>query len=218
MGILKTGGILTMLKKWSFITTIAITLSLSFFLVPNKEVVMDVKEAEMDVISINANYIQSTTLEQLENNSDLIVIAKTTQPFLNRNHVIKHMKDSNGKDLPSIMDMFTRTEIVIEKVIKQPNNEAFSKDDRIQIIEPISYDDLRKVKVTLAHYEEINANESYILFLGKNTYGNYSLINMNNGKFKINKLKSNKQEDQLNYLHNKLAKEVYAKYKEKYIN
>ncbi|OZM58046.1 hypothetical protein CIB95_00250 [Lottiidibacillus patelloidae] len=197
-----------MYKKWTFISTIAILLTISFYIVPKQQL-------GMKVISIHANFIEATTLEQLENKTDLIVIATTSQAFLDRKHVFKYMKDNNGNDLPGITDLFTRTEIIIEKIIKQPEDEKFAINDKLQIIEPISYDARKKVKVTLAHYEELEVNETYILFLGKNTFGNYSLLNMNNGKFKLKNLNS---DSKANNLHDKLAKQVHQKYKEKYLN
>jgi hypothetical protein len=195
-----------MLKKWIFISTMITALIIGIYFVPNNN-------HPIETINLSANYIEANTFAELEAMADLVVVASSEQPFLQRNHIIKQMKDSKGNDLPAIMDMFTRTEIVIEKVIKQPTSENFTTHDKLVIIEPITYDSMKKTKITIAHYKEMKENQSYIIFLAKNTYGNYSVINMNNGKYNLETLKRIGSVSNLVSKHQNLAKEIVNNYK-----
>jgi ribosomal protein L2 len=193
-----------MLKKWTFIITIISIITFGLYVVP---------DSLMETINVSANYIEANTYEELEEMADLIVVAKATKPFTKRNHVIKYMKDNKGNNLQGITDMFTRTEIVINQVLKQPEGENYKPYDEMLIIEPITYDSMRKAKISLAHYVELKDNELYIIFLAKNTYGNYSVINMNNGKFKMETLKNRPTEEPVMNLHHKLSNEIYKRFK-----
>ncbi|WP_147423857.1 hypothetical protein [Cohnella endophytica] len=70
--------------------------------------------------------------------------------------------------------------------MKKPTD--FPVTDRIKAVEPvglITESDKLQTKVKADHYSELKADKKYVMFLKKNTFGQYSLINMNNGKFNL---------------------------------
>ncbi|MBK5442205.1 MULTISPECIES: hypothetical protein [unclassified Peribacillus] len=48
--------------------------------------------------------------------------------------------------------------------------------------------------LTTEHYKELEKDNTYVLYLNKNTYGEYSVINMNNGRFNLDKEEEFKEE------------------------
>lgn len=136
-------------------------------------------------IVTQGNYIQYEEENELFDAADLIVIAKANKSFKDRAHVVVLTSDANTP--PMIADFFTRTEITIAGVLKQPDSSSLSKNDKIKIIEPISLmkneSDIKII--TVENYVEIEEGKYYIIYLKNNTYGEYGVINMNNGRFNI---------------------------------
>lgn len=76
----------------------------------------------------------------------------------------------------------TNTNIKIEKILKKP--EGFPSDqNELTIIEPVSLDG--DVKYTADDYVELQKGDKSVLFLMKNSFGDYGLINDNLGKFSL---------------------------------
>jgi signal peptidase I len=208
MGQLRSGGMNMKFIKWGFITLMPVILALSIMYIPNQVEETPQKENSIEHINIHANYILSRSLEELESRSDLIVVAKTNQPFNERNHII------NKHNNISIKEIFTKTEIVILKVLKKPEELALTKNDLLTVIEPVTFDRERNVKLSYAHYEELLGNESYVIFMKKNDYGDYSIINMNDGKFKLNDVMNGNYsiENSEITLHEKISYEIKQRY------
>lgn len=113
--------------------------------------------------------------------------ANTDVAFKDREHIVKYMEtDTTDK---AIEDFYTRTPINISQVIKKPNEENIIENDKIEVIEPLSViqTDEGEQKITRESYIEMQEQQEYMLYLKKNSYGEYSIINMNNGIFQVTK-------------------------------
>ncbi|WP_342415163.1 hypothetical protein NST83_18040 [Paenibacillus sp. FSL R10-2782] len=132
-------------------------------------------------ISLEASYIDYKTVSELDSNAELIVIGTPLQEFDDRQHIVTSFDDG------TIQDFYTLTNIKIDKVIKSPEGAALNVEEPLSIVEPISYiDDAEgKKKIAYEDYTELKQNEKSIIFLKKNTQGQYSVINMDLGKFAI---------------------------------
>lgn len=129
-----------------------------------------------DTFSISTNSISFETVNKLDQLADLIVIGTPTENFEARKHVITNYNDG------AMQDFYTLTKIKIDKIIKKPDD--FSKNqETMLIIEPVSLRD--KTKLTSNGYVELQKGDQNIIFLMKNTFGDYSIINNNLGKFSL---------------------------------
>lgn len=177
--------------------------------VANKEEVKD------KTISIGANYIKHEEESSLFADAELVVIAKVDKDFNEREHVVTYFPSSSPEQQKEIEDYYTKTPITIKKVLKKPEGFTPDKNSTLTIIEPISLiDDVNgKRKLTAEHYKEVEKSKRYVLYLKKNSYGEYSVINMNNGRFNIDveeELKV-KELDEIEK-HNNMKKEIMQKY------
>ncbi|WP_025715954.1 hypothetical protein [Paenibacillus sp. 1-18] len=132
-------------------------------------------------ISLEASYIDYKTVSELDSNAELIVIGTPLQGFDDRQHIVTSFDDG------TLQDFYTLTNIKMDKVIKSPEGSSLNLDEPLSIVEPISYiDDAGgKKKIAYEDYTELKQNEKSIIFLKKNTQGQYSVINMDLGKFAI---------------------------------
>lgn len=144
---------------------------------------------DIETIVTHGSYIKHVDESELYDAAELVVMAHTVKDFMDRNHVVKYVEQTEeDKDLPvAIEDFYTETPVRIIKVLKQPSDSIIAKNDSINIIEPISLveDDFGVRKLSTENYVELQKGKPYILYLKKNTYGQYSIINMNNGKFNL---------------------------------
>ncbi len=141
---------------------------------------------EIERLIIHANYIVYEEESELFDAAELVVIARTSKSFKDREHVVRY-NDTDTRLPPIIAEFYTKTQISIYEVLKQPDSSSLSKDDKITILEPISLlkneSDIKKI--TYDNYVEIEEGKYYIIYLKDNTYGEYGVINMNNGRFNI---------------------------------
>ncbi|WKL00500.1 hypothetical protein Q0F98_26160 [Paenibacillus amylolyticus] len=108
--------------------------------------------------------------------AELIVIGYATEDFKDRKHIITAFDDE------TMQSYHTNTNIKIEKILKKPND--FPSDlNELTIIEPVSLEG--DVKYTVDDYVELQKGDKSVLFLMKNTFGDYGLINYNLGKFSL---------------------------------
>lgn len=129
------------------------------------------KLEEMPTISSFANYKIYDELDALEEDAELIIIATATAKFTDREHINEyHDVPDDPYQTKVLVESITKTEINIEAVLKQPEDEQLKKGDIISIIEPVAiYEDLDNIKkkATLDNYKEISESNSYVLFLKK---------------------------------------------------
>ncbi|RJG23081.1 hypothetical protein [Paenibacillus thiaminolyticus] len=128
-------------------------------------------------VRVDSTYIESTSTEDLINRAELIVIGTPVNNFEERKHVVSYYNTM------TIQDFYTITDMEVEQVLKgQWNNK------NISVIEPVSilqgFDGRRKL--VSDDYVEMKKGNRYIVTLKKNSFGDYSVINMNNGVFNLN--------------------------------
>lgn len=128
-------------------------------------------------IRIQADYKGDSTGPALFSNAELVVIGSPMKDFEDREMTIR--THENG--IP--VDFYTLTEIEVEKVLKGPEEDATN----LKVIEPIALKQTLsgKEKLTMAGYTEMKSGSRYMIFMVKNTYGQYSVINMQAGKFNM---------------------------------
>lgn len=146
-------------------------------------------EENLKTIVTHGNYKAFDEEAPLFDDADLVVIAKTDTAFLDREHVVKYFEPDAGQEGASkaIEDFYTRTPITVLKVLKTPKSTPVSENEDLRVIEPVSIIEQEGTsqKITVENYNEIQAGEKYVLYLKLNTYGEYGVINMNNGRFSL---------------------------------
>ncbi|MDR4999720.1 hypothetical protein [Brevibacillus parabrevis] len=133
----------------------------------------------VETISLEAHYITYNSAEELDK-ADLILIGTPIADFSEREHQTSYYFDG------SLEDFYTNTEIQVEKIIKSPNDFELDNSDTFSVIEPVGLVEMDGAKkVTIDGYREMKKGEKYIMFLNKNAYGKYSIINNDLGKFNL---------------------------------
>lgn len=162
-------------------------------------------------VSAMASYIVYPNVDELDREAQLILIGTPTQNFIDRTSNNVYYEDGN------LQDNSTVTDFKIERVIKNQDNIELGEE--IPIIEPISIieeADGQKVVATIEDYVELQKGKKYVVFLHKNTYGQYSVINMNNGRFAIEEgsdLERSVMADSNKEEHSEFKEQVLQKYK-----
>ncbi|WP_145146556.1 hypothetical protein [Paenibacillus xylanexedens] len=128
------------------------------------------------VVNLSGNSLTFHEIDKLDAFAELIVIGYGIEDFRDREHVITAFDDG------TMQSFHTNTNIKIEKILKKP--EGFPSDqNELTIIEPVSLDG--DVKYTADDYVELQKGDESVLFLMKNSFGDYGLINDNLGKFSL---------------------------------
>lgn len=128
-------------------------------------------------ISLPATYKGFPTAQALFSGADLVVIGSPIKDFEDREVLLK---EHPGGIIEYIA---TSTEINVEKVLKGPEEDAVN----LKVIEPIGLRQTYTGKERIAsdRYTEMKKDSRYVIFLGKNTFGQYGVINMQAGKFNL---------------------------------
>jgi len=126
---------------------------------------------------VSSDYIGYPTGKALFSNAELVVVGSPLKEFEDRELHLSRF--SNG----AIEDIATFTEIDVEQVIKGPEGDATN----LKVYEPIGVYQTFKGKERIAYegYTAMKKGSKYLIFLSKNTYGQYSIINMQSGKFNL---------------------------------
>ena len=175
-------------KKLIFLTVVVTFMGFIIFTTNLPTHSKEDKIDELPIVSSNGNYINYDNFDELEQNSELIIIAQATKNFEDHEHINKFHETPEDKYQPKLLiEGITKTEVNIKGILKQPEDEHYNQGEIISVIEPISiFEDVDKVKKikTVSNYREIGTDD-YILFLKKNSSGEYGVINMNNGRFNL---------------------------------
>ncbi|WP_088549417.1 hypothetical protein [Paenibacillus aquistagni] len=128
-------------------------------------------------VFVASTYKGFPTAPSLFSGADLVVIGTPIKDFKDRK--LHLWKLPNG----GIMDIATYTELKVEKVLKGPKEDAVD----LTVFEPIGVYQTFEGKRRMAYegYTEMKKDSKYLIFLGKNAYGQYSVINMQAGKFNL---------------------------------
>lgn len=128
-------------------------------------------------INVASSYKGFSSAQALFSGAELVVIGSPIKDFEDREVLLK---ERPGGVIEYIV---TSTEINVEKVLKGPEEDAI----HLKIIEPIGVRQTLKGKERIASdgYTAMKKGSQYLIFLGKNTFGQYSVINMQAGKFNL---------------------------------
>jgi len=153
---------------------------------PEKTVATSVKPSSgMPVYISEGDYISYSTVDSMENASDLVVVATPKKPFEQRKHVTTYVSDPSGQKFPE--NSYTLTDVSIKKVLSAKDS-SLSKLKSVSVVENIGVikdnDGINK-KLSFEGYEEMSNKSDYILYLTKNDNGTYSITNILNGKFDV---------------------------------
>lgn len=186
-----------------------------------EETIYSVEETEdsneIERIDTIGNYIKNTTEKALNERADLIVVGSTRQDFLERNHVTVYTSPEPGIT-GSLEDFYTITSIDVNEVLKSDPDRSIEEGSQIDVVEPIVFmeENGREFILTTEDYVEIQKNVDYIIYLAKNTYGEYGVINMNSGKFSLEEeslslmIANGQENDSDEYL--EIREEVFERY------
>ncbi|OMF10139.1 hypothetical protein BK129_04765 [Paenibacillus amylolyticus] len=128
------------------------------------------------VVNLSANSLTFHEIDKLDAFAELIVIGYATEDFKDRKHIITAFDDE------TMQSFHTNTNIKIDKILKKPDDFP-SDQNKLTIIEPVSLEG--DVKYTVNDYVELQKGDKSVLFLMKNSFGDYGLINDNLGKFSL---------------------------------
>ncbi|MFM9282164.1 hypothetical protein [Paenibacillus jiagnxiensis] len=168
-------------KKFGLAILAVSSIGLASFLTTGYTSTNSMENNAIPEVSVSANYIAYETVDRLDSGAELIVVGSASQEFDDRKHMATYFEDG------TIQDFYTLTDIKVDKVIKAPEESNISPGDSLTIIEPISYveDSTGIKKITTEDYSELEKDEKNIIFLQENAYGQYSVINMELGKFSL---------------------------------
>ena len=132
-------------------------------------------------ISVHGDMVHYDDLMDLEDMADLVVIGEPTENFMNRDHIIKTGEDN------SIEDFYSNTEIKIHKVLVNNDQSDVNEGEFLSIIEPSSVidDQGETFEFVMDDYTSMSKKADYVFFLKKNTFGEYSVIGNQLGKYNI---------------------------------
>lgn len=129
-----------------------------------------------DVIQFSSSTWLFETPNELDEAVDLVVVGSAIEDFSDRDHQVTTYEGGE------IQDFYTNTQIRIDQILKKPTD--FSADQtEIMIVEPVSIDNGQKL--TRDNYIELQKDDPSIIFLKKNSFGNYFLVNRNRGKISL---------------------------------
>ncbi|WP_195575560.1 hypothetical protein [Paenibacillus sp. 1001270B_150601_E10] len=128
-------------------------------------------------VHVSSDYVGYSTGKELFNHAELVVIGSPIKDLEDR--------ELHIEELPKgfVADIATFTEMNVEKVLKGSEEDAIN----LTVIEPIGVYQTFKGKKRIAYegYTEMKKGSKYLIFMKKNSYGQYSVINMQSGKFNL---------------------------------
>lgn len=133
-------------------------------------------EPYQSVVQFSSSTWLFDTPQELDENVDLVVIGSAVDDFLDRDHEVTTYEDGY------VQDFYTRTKIKIDKILK--NTSQFPEDQKeLTLLEPVSLD--QGQKLTRDNYIELQKDDPSVIFLKKNSFGDYFLVNRNRGKVSL---------------------------------
>ncbi|MDQ1147751.1 hypothetical protein QE429_004578 [Bacillus sp. SORGH_AS 510] len=139
---------------------------------PSKSVV--VAQPKLNTINVEGNYSPINSAEQLFTEAELVIIGSPKMNFLERVHRTTYSNDQ------SIEDYYTETVVNVDKIIKSPSDLDITVNSGFKLIEPavgiIEDSNGVKSKITTGPYTEMEKDMKYLIFLIKNSNGEYSVV------------------------------------------
>jgi archaellum component FlaF (FlaF/FlaG flagellin family) len=134
-------------------------------------------------INIDGNFVTYDSEKELNDAADIILYGSPVNKFEDREHVNK--KNADGV----LKDFYTITKFKVKKILKNSTSQQININDLFNIIEPITLIqeiDGKKI-IQIDSYNAMEESNKYIVYLKSNGNGGYSVINMSNGKFNMDK-------------------------------
>lgn len=148
-----------------------------------KWVRVEEKPKKLRKVTAYARHIGFRTADELERGAELIVVGTPSEDFFGRQFLVKRYPDGN------VMTFATMATIRVSRVIKNPSGFRLSPKRTLQALEPVGLINEGPVagwvKINMEDYKELKRGSRYLLFLKRNTVGQYGIINMNLGKFNL---------------------------------
>ena len=156
----------------------------------------------LTVVNLHGSYKAVNSFEELEKTADVIVIGSPVKG----EGVTKHTTYQTG----SLQDVYTLREFKVDEIIKKPSDLNIS--EIMTVIEPNGTIQklTGKYKVEIEGYKDLDQGHKYVLYLGKNINGDYSIKYNTNGSYKLdgNDLVPDTENQDM-----KIKNEVIKKYK-----
>lgn len=143
-------------------------------------------EKSIERVMLHGNFVKFDDEDQLNDEADLIVIASSSDSFLDREQFSVYSPAED--DAPeTLSDVYSKNKIIIKEILKPDDNYDLNIGDVLEVIEPVAVveENDEKQIISIENYLEMEEDINYIIYLGLNSYGEYSVINMNNGRFNI---------------------------------
>ncbi|NUU75748.1 hypothetical protein [Paenibacillus xylanilyticus] len=157
-------------KKVAYFIAIAIILIVAYvFIIPNDSEAAISVNTEKEVFSARADYPVIDTVNQLDENADLIVSGKYTG-----NREAFFQTDDQGE----IVIRASKSEFEVNQVYKGNLTNGI-----ITVAEP-AYEDEEAV-YTIEGYNLMDIYDDYVLFLGESDTGAYRIVGMYQGQYQI---------------------------------
>lgn len=147
------------------------------FMLKQKYMVSQELPPDYPTVHVAANYESYLKVTDIDKSADLILQATPTTDFLSRDAHINRFSSGD------VREFYTLTNLKIEKVLK--GNLENLKKETLQVIEPIAHDAKLKINYTYEDYQPMIQGESYLIFLKKNDFGQWSIINMSLGAIPV---------------------------------
>ncbi|WP_037285632.1 hypothetical protein [Saccharibacillus sacchari] len=129
-----------------------------------------------DVIEFSSSTWLFDTPKELDEVVDLVIVGSAVTDFSERDHQITTYEGGE------IQDFYTKTKVRIDRILKKPTD--FAEDQtEMTILEPVSIENGQKL--TRDNYIELQKDDQSIIFLKKNSFGDYFLVNRNRGKISL---------------------------------
>ncbi|THF82146.1 hypothetical protein [Cohnella fermenti] len=159
-------------------------------------------------VEVASNYVTFNEPEKLDQFADAIVLATVQNDFLNNQHIVTTYPDGN------IQDFYTLTDIKIARVIKESTNGDINEGEILSIIEPVGLVEETHTKLIAEDYSNMQKGEYILIFLKRNSLGQYAIFNLNNGKFDLDSVqkKNAGTVSESDKLHEELKDALFAKY------
>lgn len=143
-------------------------------------------EENIERLVLHGNYEKFENEDELSDRADLIVVASSSDSFLDREQFSVYSPAED--DAPeTLSDVYSKNKIIIKEILKPDDNYDLNIGDVLEVIEPVAVveENDEKQIISIENYLEMEEDINYIIYLGLNSYGEYGVINMNNGRFNI---------------------------------
>ncbi|WP_139489478.1 hypothetical protein [Brevibacillus dissolubilis] len=159
---------------------------------------------------VQGTHITYSTVEELENRADLVVIGSPVKKFEEETAVVTYNQAGRFEDF------YTPSEIKINEILKGTHSEKIIFVNQNAAI-TTNLDGKEKIMLIDEGYSVMEKGKQYLLFLRKVNGEKFSVIAVNQGKYNIDGTDDGeKEEAKHDESYAKLREKVKSKYKDKF--